>query len=49
MSDLTICPNLKRFNSLNLSGKEEMIQEGYNITIDMMPQIEKLMSGKLKR
>lgn len=49
MSDLTICPNLKRFNSLRVTGKEEMIQEGYNATIDRIPEIKRIMSGITKK
>ena len=49
LSDLTICPNLKRFSSLNVKGKEDIIQEGYIATIDMMPEILNLMNGNFKK
>ena len=49
LSDLIICPNLKKFKSLSLDGKEEMINEGYRATVEMMPEIIKLFSGKYKK
>lgn len=49
LSDLIICPNLKKYKSLSLDGKEEMIKEGYRSTIEMMPEILKLFSGKYKK
>ncbi len=49
LSDLIICPNLKKFKSLSLEGKDEMIKEGYRATVEMMPEIIKLFSGKYKK
>ncbi len=49
LSDIIICPDLKKFKSLSLDGKEEMIKEGYRATIEMMPEIIKLFSGKYKK
>lgn len=46
LSDLIICPDLKRFNSLKLEGKEEIIKEGYRATKEKMPEILKLISGR---
>ena len=49
LSDIIICPDLKKFKSLNIDGKEEMIKEGYRATVEMMPEILKLFSGKYKK
>jgi hypothetical protein len=49
LSDLIICPDLKQYKSLSLVGKEEMIKEGYRATVEMMPEILKLFSGKYKK
>lgn len=49
LSDIIICPNLKRFKSLSLDGKDEMIKEGYRATVEAMPEILKLFSGKYKK
>ena len=49
LSDIIICPDLKKYKSLNLEGKEEMIKEGYRATVEMMPEILKLFSGKYKK
>ena len=49
LSDLIICPNLKKYKSLSLEGKDEMIKEGYRATVEMMPEIIKLFSGKYKK
>lgn len=49
LSDLLICPKLTQFNSLDVSGKEEIIKEGYRATMEMMPAIKSLFDGKLKR
>lgn len=47
LSDLTICPDLKKFNSLKLIGKEDMIKEGYRATMAAMPEIKKIFKGKI--
>lgn len=49
LSDIIICPDLKKYKSLSLDGKEEMIKEGYRATVEMMPEIIKLFSGKYKK
>lgn len=49
LSDIIICPDLKKYKSLNLEGKEEMIKEGYKATVEMIPEILKLFSGKYKK
>lgn len=38
-SDLVIGPETKRFKSTKLEGIDEMIEEGYKETIDLMPKI----------
>ena len=48
-SDLIICPDLKKYKSLSLDGKEEMVKEGYRATVEKMPEIIKLFSGKYKK
>lgn len=49
VSDIIICPDLKRFKSLNLEGKEDMVKEGYRVTMEMMPEIKKLFMGLYKK
>lgn len=49
MSDIIICPNLKKFKSLSLEGKEDMVKEGYRAAMEMMPEIKKLFMGKYKK
>lgn len=49
LSDIIICPDLRKYKSLSLDGKEEMIKEGYRATMEMMPEIKKLFSGKYKK
>ena len=49
LSDIIICPDLKKYKSLNLEGKDEMIKEGYRATVEMMPEIQKLFMGKYKK
>ena len=49
MSDIIICPNLKKFKSLSIEGKDDMIKEGYRATVEMMPEIKKLFLGKYKK
>ena len=45
-SDVVIAPETKRFKSTRTEGMEEMIDEGYKATIDMMPQIMKIFRSK---
>ncbi len=49
LSDIIIAPDLRKYKSLSLEGKEEMIKEGYRATVEMMPEIMKLFSGKYKK
>lgn len=49
LSDIVILPNTKRFSSLNIQNKEELIQEGYIATKEKIKEIEKLFLGKLKK
>lgn len=49
LSDIIIRPNLQKFNSLDIAGKDDMIKEGYRATMEMMPEIQKLLLGKYKK
>lgn len=49
LSDILICPDLKRFSSLKIVEKNAMIEEGYRATKEAMPKILKLFSGKYKK
>lgn len=49
LSDIIICPDLKKYKSLSLEGKDEMIKEGYRATVEMMPEIQKLFLGKYRK
>lgn len=49
LSDLIICPDLKKYKSLSLDGQDEMVKEGYRATVEMMPEIIKLFHGKHKK
>ena len=49
LSDLIISPDLKKYKSLSLEGKDDMIKEGYRATIEKMPEIIKLFSGRFKK
>ena len=42
-SDLIIKPDIKKYKSTKIEGAEEMIQEGYNATMSLMPQIMQLI------
>ncbi len=48
-ADLVIKPDTKRFKSTSPEGKEEMIEEGYNETKLLIPEILKIISIKPKR
>ena len=41
-----IKPETKRFKSTKKEGFEDMIEEGYKATIDLMPEILKLFNKK---
>ncbi len=45
-SDLVIAPETKRFKSTRTDGMEEMIEEGYKATIDVMPQIMEIFNKR---
>lgn len=47
-SDLIIAPETKRFKSTSTDGMDDMIEEGYRATIDLMPQIMEIFSRKRK-
>ena len=49
LSDEVVSPNLKKFNSLKLDGREQMIKEGYEATIQKMPEIQNIMMGEIKK
>ncbi len=49
VSDIVICPDLKKYKSLNLEGKDEMIKEGYRATMAMMPEVKKLFMGQYRK
>jgi len=45
-SDLIIKPDIKKYKSTKIEGADEMIQEGYNATMAIMPQIVQLIKNK---
>ena len=45
-ADLVIAPETKRFKSTKTDGFEEMIEEGYKATIDLIPQIMEIFSRR---
>lgn len=47
-SDFVIGPETKRFKATKTDGMEEMIEEGYNATIDAMPAIMEIFAKKKK-
>lgn len=49
LSDIIICPDLKRFNSLKLKGREDMIDEGYRATVNKIKEIKDIINGKIKK
>ncbi len=48
-SDIVICPDMKKFASLKVTGKDEMIEAGYQATMKLMPEIKKLFLGEFKK
>ncbi len=48
-SDVVIQPDMKRFKSSKLDGYEAMVEEGYNATVAVMPEILKLIKSKRYR
>ena len=49
LSDIIIRPNMKRFSSLKIVEKDEMIKEGYRATMEKLPEIINLLEGKIKK
>lgn len=47
-ADLIIAPETKRFKSTKTDGMDEMIEEGYKATIDVIPQIMEIFSKRRK-
>lgn len=45
-SDVMIAPETKRFKATSPEGLDDMIEEGYNATIDAMPQIMELFKKR---
>ena len=45
-ADLVIAPETKRFKSTKAEGVDEMIEEGYKATIDLMPQIMEIFNRR---
>lgn len=45
-SDIIIKPDIKKYKSTKIEGADEMIQEGYNATMALMPQIMQLIKSK---
>lgn len=45
-SDVVIAPETKRFKATSSEGFDDMIEEGYNATIDAMPLIKRLFEMK---
>ncbi|MBQ8444552.1 MAG: patatin-like phospholipase family protein [Clostridia bacterium] len=45
-ADVVVMPETKRFKSTKTEGLEDMIEEGYKATIDVMPQIMEIFSRK---
>lgn len=48
-ADVVIAPETKRFRSTKTDGMDDMIEEGYKTTIDMMPKIVNLFKRKVKK
>lgn len=47
-ADLVIAPETKRFKATKTDGMDEMIEEGYKATIDLIPQIMELFTRRRK-
>ncbi len=48
-SDIVITPETKRFKSTKTDGMDDMIEEGYKATIDVMPEIINLFRRRKKK
>lgn len=49
LSDIVICPDMRKFSSLKIVNKDEMIKEGYRATMECIFEIEKLFLGEYKK
>lgn len=49
LSDIVICPDMKRFKSLKIISKYDMIENGYRATIELMSEIKQLFMGELNK
>ena len=45
-SDIIIQPDIRKYKSTKVTGADEMIQEGYNAAMKLMPQIIQLIKNK---
>lgn len=45
-SDIVIQPDIKKYKSTKIDGAQEMIEEGYNATIKLMPKILQILNLK---
>jgi NTE family protein len=48
-ADIVIDPNTRRFKASSVEGGLEMIEEGYNATMERMPEIKKLLKIKQRK
>ena len=48
-SDIVITPETKRFKSTKTDGMDDMIEEGYKATIDVMPEIINLFRRRKRK
>lgn len=48
-SDVIVAPETKRFKATKAEGIDEMIEEGYKATVDLMPQIMALFKNAKKK
>lgn len=48
-SDIVVRPNMKNFHSMKIENVKEMIEEGYQATLKVMPDILGLLSGNVKK
>ncbi len=49
MSNIIISPNTENFHSLKIANIEELVEEGYRATMEMIDEVEKLFLGKYKK
>lgn len=49
LSDVVIRPNMKKYSSLKIVEKDEMIKEGYRATLASLPEILNIFMGKVKK